>query len=177
MKSQAKSQSQSKITTRSAIAENLRELSDKRRIIISAQRKIKPILKRLRHVTISHSSIDHSSWDKSLDATCYIFISRKVYSMKDCENLLAKIDDCPGELDTYQDPTKHGWETEDSKHAGTRSFTRVFIWRRIRIYIQVTAIPLEKSDAAGQVPKCRRVVIGEKETVTKSPIYEIVCEE
>lgn len=32
-------------------------------------------------------------------------------------------------------------------------------------------------DAAGQVPKCRRVVVGEKETVTKSSIYEIVCEE
>lgn len=144
--------------------------------VTKARRNARRILRRLRNAPVNYLSFDKSSWDSSVMANCFIFMSKRINAMKETESLLAKIDNLPYDsIDEYMLPT-NGWSTEDDKFSGSRKFSRHFTLNGVKFFVQLTAIPEEKSDAAGHVPKCRRVVIGEKQETRTVPLYEIICD-
>lgn len=139
------------------------------------RRLAKPIIKRLRNCPITHVSISANTWDDA-EGNVYIFMSKKIFQMSETEGILEKMENLPiDKFSSYEESTK-GWATEDDQYDGTRKFQRIFFHNDVRYFIQLTAIPEEKSDAAGHVPKCRRVVIGEKQETRTVPLYEIICD-
>lgn len=167
-----------KNTIAKELAEERATMESRLSVHTTARRLAKRVTKRLRNQHINSINFDRQDWGDN-GFVCYIFMSKKVVSLKDCSNLLAKIDDLPATAwPSYSNlETTNGWSTTDDKYSGSRQYTRQFLLGEVRYYIQLTAIPLDDRESLDGIPKCRRVVVGEKETVTKSPIYELVCEE
>ena len=137
---------------------------------VSGRRRIKPIIKRLRNLRVGSIMLYATPWSESISHAARFYLSRRVSSMKDVEGILAKIDAIP----VSKTGVANGWRTKDNPHDGTRLFARTFYWRGVDIAIELTAIPEESG-----VAKCRRVVVGQKESVERSttPVYEIVCDD